>query len=291
MSFEDNYQEIFALVSKDIDQIKIAMRSAVNNCPWINDDLIDMFNAPSKFIRSTVTLLYLKSLELDINKNIIELLCAVELIHNASLIHDDIIDNSDIRRGISTLNKKFSSKVAVLAGDYILSVAMQKLVKLEPREISLMFSETLENMTKGELNQFFTRFKMPNLESYIEKSRNKTAKLFEVSLNSAILNSGIECENASEFAKNFGIAFQIRDDLMNILNESDGKPTKNDFKEGIYTAAVIFSKGKDIDRSAIEKTYLLLNNYIDQALLALKNLNENKYKRALIELSKMLGNE
>lgn len=291
MSFEGKYNQIFELVKEDIESIKSLMCENISVIQPLNDEILNILNSPSKYIRSVVAILYIKALELDVSLDILNLLSAVELIHNASLIHDDVIDESAKRRDCKTLNSKFSSKLAVIAGDYILSIAMQKIGTLEYSEITEMFAKTLEKMSKAEINQYFSKFKIPTLEQYIEKSRNKTAELFKSALLSSIIVLGIEDDYAKDFITNFGIAFQIRDDLLNLSESADSKPVHNDIESGIYTAPVIFSGNKDRAKDGIEKTCLLLNNYIEKAVKSVENIEDNKYKRALIKLSKSLSDE
>ena len=262
----NDYGDILNKLSDEISLVKSGLISSLKDCPYINDDLLELISAPSKFLRSVLCIFYMKSYGIEITEKHIDLLVAVELVHNASLIHDDTIDEAEIRRSIQTLNTKFSSKLAVLAGDYVLSVAMQKIIALNSNEILLNFAKTLQFMTEAELTQYFNKFEIPTLEDYIKKSENKTAKLFETALTSCMILSGTDYKNAGEFAKNFGIAFQIKDDLMNAIGKIDGKPVNSDMQSGIYTASAIFAEGNNIDNSAIEKTKSLMNNYMEYAL-------------------------
>ena len=107
---------------------------------------------------------------------------AIELVHNASLIHDDVIDESQSRRAVQTINSKFGNKLAVITGDYLLSVALKKIRTLDAPEIIDMFAQTLDDMCQGEIKQDFSRFKIPSIEEYLEKTRLKTAKLFETAI-------------------------------------------------------------------------------------------------------------
>ena len=147
-----------------------------------------------------------------------------------------------------------------------------------------MFAQSLDEMCKGEVTQYFNKFEIPSIEDYLKKTEQKTAKLFETALCGAILLTNSN-SNPKEFAKNLGIAFQIRDDLINI------KTTKSDLHEGIYTAPVIYSRNINKPDDGIEKTKLLLNNYIEKAEQSLENIDNNKYKLTLVELLELLKNE
>lgn len=295
MIFQQKYSDILNIVQEEIEQVLEQMPKGVEVVEPLKSKLFILFNAPSKHIRPLVVFLYLKAIGEDIDEKQVLYQSAIELVHNASLIHDDVIDESGSRRGIDTLNSEFGSKLAVISGDYLLSVALDKVLKIGDIRLIRIFKETLEAMSCGEINQYFNKFKIPTLDEYIQKSEQKTAKLFETALCGSlfIANNGFtHKENAKrsidrvyEFARNFGIAFQIRNDLINC------KTTNSDILEGIYTAPVIFSGSTEIGSEAIEKTQILLNNYIDIAIDCLSDISENIYKQALIELLELMRDE
>ena len=215
---------------------------------------------------------------------------SLELLHTASLVHDDVVDESDIRRGSKTLNKIFNNKTAILTGDYLLSIALEKLNSLTSPETISMCANTLANMCIGEVNQYFSKFKIPTLEQYLKKSEQKTAKLFQTAVCGAMQLSGkTAITEAENFSHAFGMAFQIRDDILNLTALNSLKPSQNDISEGIYNAPVIFAGNTSNLDEGIEKTKTLLNNYVVEAEKALSNLEDNKYKLALKELLGILN--
>lgn len=282
--FQKKYSEITSLVQNEINQILQEMIKDIDVHVSLKSELLKFLNAPSKHIRPIISILYLKALNIDIDEKQILYQAAIELVHNASLIHDDVIDESELRRGKNTLNNKFNSKLAVITGDYLLSDALNKVIKIGRIELIQMFSDTLDEMSEGEINQQFSKFTIPSLNDYIKKSEQKTAKLFETALCGSLLIADFKYDGL-DFAKNFGIAFQIRDDLINC------KTTNSDIKDGIYTAPVIFAGGTKINDDAIEKTQTLLNNYIESAKNNLSNIEDNEYKQALCELLELFKNE
>lgn len=284
MSFQERYYKILDTVKTEIEEISENITSGINIQEPLKTKLLNVLNAPSKHIRPLISFLYLKALGFNIDEKQIIFQTAIELVHNASLIHDDVIDDSEIRRNIKTINKDFDNKLAVISGDYILSIALEKIAKLNSIKIVEMFAETLSFMTKGEINQQFSKFQIPTIEDYIKKTEQKTAKLFETAICGSLLLANSN-ENALVFAKNFGIAFQIRDDIINI------KTSKTDIKDGIYTAPVIYAGSTENYTNGIEKSQILLNNYIENAYQAIKHIEENKYKIAIIELLGLLKNE
>ncbi len=284
MSFQEKYSQILNLAKKEIEEIRYNLTADINIQEPLKTKLSNILNAPSKHIRPLISFLYLKALNLNIDQKQILFQTAIELVHNASLIHDDVIDNSDIRRNSKTINNEFDNKLAVISGDYILSIALHKISKLNSPQIIEMFAETLSFMTNGEINQQFSKFKIPTIGDYIKKTEQKTAKLFETAICGSLILANSN-EKASDFAKNFGIAFQIRDDIINI------KTTKTDIKDGIYTAPIIYTGNIENYQNGIEKSHTLLNNYIDNAYQAINHIEENKYKIAIIELLGLLKNE
>ncbi len=292
MSFNEKYKNIKQLVQPELDIIEKKLVSKIDIREPLNSYVKDFLLLPSKRIRSVFSLLYLKMVVEKITPEVLEVLAAVELVHNASLIHDDVIDKSDLRRNHKTLSKEFDNKLAVISGDYILSVAMEILTNLDKMEIIKRFSKTIKQMCIGEINQNFDRFKIGTIEDYIEKTQNKTAFLFETALVSAlILTQNSNQTSASRFALDVGIAFQIRDDLINLTSIDNSKPTNNDITDGIYNAPVIYSGNAKDFTSGIEKTRGLLNNYIESARNFIKQFPENEYQLALFEFLELLNNE
>lgn len=283
MNFHRKYLSILNVIKDDIEIINKELITLININEPLNSKLTEFLSTPSKRIRPLLSILYLRSNNIELNQAHYKLLSAVELMHNASLIHDDIIDDSKTRRSKKTLNFEFDSKLAVISGDYILSKALQYLGTLDSIEIINIFAQTLSQMCEGETFQYFNKFEIPSIENYLKKTEQKTAKLFQASLETSVLISNRELfSQASELGKNFGIAFQIRDDLINI------KTGKTDIFDGIYTAPVIFSKNPSNPECGIEKTYCLLNNYVDKAFNCIKDIDDNKYKKALIELLELI---
>ncbi len=278
------YLKILNVVQEEINQVLEQMLEELEVQEPLKSKLFALLNAPSKHIRPLISILYLKAIGQNIDEKQILYQSAIELVHNTSLIHDDVIDESNIRRNIPTLNSEFGNKLAVISGDFLLSVALDKVIKIGDIGLIKMFSDTLAVMSEGEINQYFNKFQIPTIDEYIKKSAQKTAKLFETALCGSLLIAKAD-NNGLEFARNFGIAFQIRDDLINC------KTTNSDLNDGIYTAPVIFSGGTQITSKAIEKTQSLLNNYINNALDLLKDISDNEYKFALTALLELMRDE
>ena len=275
------YQKIYNLVNADIERVNTNLNFEINLHSDLKEELKKFLNAPSKRIRSLLAILYLRASKMYLVPEHYEILAITELLHNASLIHDDVIDESKTRRNSQCLNEIFDNKLAVISGDYLLSIVLEKLSKINNNQILDIYAKTVQEMCKGEVTQYFNRFKVPDIDTYIQKSEQKTAVLFESTLKSCVLLAEEEyTEKMSEFAFNFGLAFQIKNDLKDYLSAE-----KNDENDGIYNAPFILSDEKE---ESVLKTKELLDNHIDCAKQCIEELPENIYKSGLIELLELL---
>lgn len=301
MKFEEEFNKIRNVVKNDIDNLENSIKNLLPDSNPLKKELHEFLTSPAKRLRPLIGFLFLRSIFDKINSKQNDILLAVELIHNATLIHDDVIDEASTRRNIDTLNKRFDNNLAVIAGDFLLSVAMEKVINTGSVETIKICTSALKSTCLGEISQYFDKFKIPTIEDYIEKSKNKTAFLFEIGILSGLklsdekITPKIE-KMATEFSQNFGIAFQIRDDLINTLGNS---LSNQDFESGIYTAPIIFAyqdnpdilKAKNISEKlnvGIEKTKNLMDNYFKKAILAIDTVEENIYKKAIIDLINLL---
>ena len=285
MTFSDNYKNICKPVEEYIKLLQDGFSTLYTDNSEVDTDIKIFLNSPAKHIRAVMTFLYLKSVGIEIDEKQITYQTIIELIHNASLIHDDIIDNAETRRNIPSLNKKNGNHIAVIGGDLLLSTALKEISKLNNPCILNTLANTFSKMCYGEINQYTNKYKIPSIDEYIKKTYMKTGILFECSLVGALtLANYNDKTNAENFAKYFGIAFQMNNDIKNII---ENKPN-NDIQSGIYTASVIFSKDPDNPLLGIEKAKILLDNYLSNAKLAIGDIHDNIYKRALLDLAELI---
>lgn len=218
--------------------------------------------APSKRLRPKLIFACLNSLGLEITEKHKALAIAIEILHNATLIHDDIIDKSLKRRGLSSFYEKYGSKTSVILGDYLFSLSLKALCRVNSTKVFEIFSENLEEICNGEIEQYFLQGKIPTFEQYIKKTTKKTALLFDCGINCALELSNVN-ENYKKhfhnFAINFGTAFQIKNDIKDYQNG------ENDHKNGVYTLPDIYIEkyGKNCD--IIEKCNEVKNGFIQKA--------------------------
>lgn len=291
-----NYKQITKCINKDLEYFNVYLLNKIEDK---NDSmsaiLKDYINNKGKRIRPVLIFLLTNAFGIEPNKQIYELAFADEILHNATLIHDDIIDASVLRRETKTLNIEYDSKLAVIAGDYLLSLALNAIAELGSEKIIQIHTQCMSELIKGESEQYFSKFKITTIDEYIEKSRRKTAELFKAALNSVCILCGKQenLEQINNFAQNFGIAFQINNDILNLFNE---QKICEDLNNGIYTAPFIFYSNvnklndniDDIKSStAIEQTEELINKYANSAIENIQFLEDNQYKQSLIDLCEL----
>ena len=176
------------------------------------------------------------------NENSVKLAAVVELIHMASLLHDDVIDDADTRRGIGSINALFGNKRAIMLGDILYSKAFFELTSMD-RKVAQVVSNAVTMLSIGELLDVeFTEDFNDSQEKYYDMIYKKTASLIEAASVGAALISSKESEKFRIYGRNLGLAFQIIDDVLDIVSDSQtlGKPALNDFVEGKTTLPYIY---------------------------------------------------
>ncbi len=204
-------------------------------------DLI--ISSGGKRIRPKIVLLIGKLI--DANEEAILLIAAaIELLHTATLVHDDLIDSSILRRGVPTLNHKWSPAATVLTGDFLFAAASDLASKSNSIEVMRLFSRTLMTIVNGEVNQMFTKGWNLDTGAYYQRIYAKTASLFEASAYAPALLSNLnlsEVELLRNFGKELGMAFQIYDDILDYIGEEAkiGKPIGSDLRQGLATLPLL----------------------------------------------------
>ena len=257
--------KINGLAKNELTLIDNELSNLFTNSNNIYKELKNFLETPTKRIRSLITILYLKANGINPNIN---LLVAGELIHNASLLHDDVLDNAKTRRNNPTLWTKFNPHISILSGDFLLSLATERLIKIENWKILAKFQNCIKKMSEAEILQYSLRNKIPTKEQYLEIIEGKTAELFVAILKSSCLEAKFQETQASNFARNFGLLFQLKNDL-------EKQSASADLENKIYTL-------KDI--IGIEKTKVLMDNYQEEILKEIKELPQNIYSKGLKDL-------
>lgn len=248
----------------DLDIINNIFLKIINDILPENE-LTRFLNSGSKRIRALLTLNYIKALGKDPDEVIYKIITVCELIHNASLLHDDVIDNANYRRSGTSIGKKYSQNISILCGDYIISEAIKVMLEICNNRICEIFNKCVKNMALSEIRQYFMRNKIPGIEEYIEICKGKTASLFSAVLTSCAHYLDIDVDFASKFGELFGICFQLKNDL-------DEYSKFVDKQNKIYTASDILG---------IENALILSDNYKCELRETLLELPDNKYRANL----------
>ena len=242
----NSIQNILNPITDDLAKVDERIRFHLETgVPIIDESSMHLFLKSGKKIRASLVILF-AGLNNAINDKVIDLAAAVEIIHGASLIHDDIIDKSFLRRGLITVHSNFGDKVAVLAGDYMYSVAVNIAVKDQDDRILQAISNATKEMVKGELYQIeYSGIDKISQDRYFDIIERKTGRLMAASAFMGAVKSGLtpsECDRVYNIGLDMGFAFQIIDDTMDFDYNSDatGKDIGNDFKDGKITLPFIY---------------------------------------------------
>ena len=286
------------------------MNSIEKNAKIVNRYLVsklkgtphDLYNAASHLIVSGGKRLrpymVMKSCEMfgGKTKNAINAASAIEMVHNFTLVHDDIMDNDEMRHGVTTVHKKFGMPIAILAGDVLFSKAYQVVSSTNLPSNSVIdlvsrLAKSCVDVCEGQLLDISmaNSEKIPSQSQYIKMIEKKTAALFEVSCAMGAICANAkrkDVSNLSRFGKNLGIAFQITDDLIGVLGDSKitKKPVGNDLREGKKSLPILLainrakSENKEIILKAFGNSFATQDD-IEKALKIIRRLKIEKTVR------------
>ena len=258
-------------IEKDLSKVNNLIRNNIIEEETISNLYEYIFKTNGKQLRAQLSLIS-SSIDKRMGKRRLKLAAVIELLHTATLVHDDVVDDSPVRRGIKSVNNIWSNAHGVLIGDYIYSKAFMLMVELGNSEILNELSKATNDISKGELIQLDA---INNKEITLKKleaiSYFKTGRLFEASARcGAILSKGDSkyIKNVSSCSKNLGIVFQIKDDLLDYSQDEStlGKPILQDLREGKVTYPFFFAY-KNANRNEKKELELLLGK---------KKLNQKK---------------
>ncbi len=311
MTFKTN------IISEELSLFEKKFEAAVkSNTPLLDSIMKFIIKRKGKQLRPMFVFLSAK-LHGDVNESTHRAAALVELLHTATLVHDDVVDESFERRGFLSINAVWKNKIAVLVGDYLLSKGLLLSTSNNDFEHLHILSEAVKQMSEGELLQIEKSRKL-NLseEIYFEIVKNKTASLLSSACAVGAYSTSKSTEIANKmksFGEKVGIAFQIKDDLFDYGKEKIGKPTGNDIKEKKLTLPIIYTLNK-VDKPTKKRLIYILKNenktasainfviekvietggikyaeekmttYRDEALSILHEFNEGPVRSALEEL-------
>jgi geranylgeranyl pyrophosphate synthase len=212
--------------------------------PDLGTALDHLLSSGGKRVRPAVALLTGGMLGGNQEK-LITLAASIELLHTATLVHDDLIDGALLRRGIATLNAQWTPAATVLTGDFVFARAAKLAAETNSLAVMHLFAETLTTIVNGEITQMFSRHTLANRENYYHRIQAKTASMFELATKAAAILSLVDdclIEQAHKFGNYIGMAFQIVDDILDFTGEQAtvGKPVASDLRQGLFTLPAIY---------------------------------------------------
>ena len=311
--------KIYESVQEDLDKVNTELQSISNiDFKWLSEQLSYVIKGGGKGIRPALTLLAGKFYNYNLTY-LMPMAVAIELLHTSTLIHDDAIDNSAVRRGRPTFNKLWGIDPAVLLGDYLFAKAGEFVSDTQNLRAIKLFSQTLAIISSGEVSQFLATFKLEQKrEDYFHRIAGKTASLFSLATESgAILSEAPEdaVRLLKDYGYNLGIAFQIIDDILDFVGTEEelGKPIGSDLAQGTLTLPAMLlverfpednpvrrlfeNREKDKENnikeaieiinnsSIVKECYQVAEEYCARACLNLKSLPDNTNRQALIQLA------
>ncbi len=284
--------------------------------PWLAEPLAYVLESSGKRVRPGITLLAGKFFQYDLN-TLVPMATSIELFHNATLVHDDAVDNAMLRRGKTAVNSLWGDGVAVLLGDYLFSLAADLVSSIGNFRVMSMFAKTLTEISGGQLRETFSAYGWrQNRESYYEQIYSKTASLFAAATGTGAVLSDAPEEAVSaltSYGKNLGMAFQVIDDILDFIGDEGelGKPVGSDLLQGTLTLPVILlmeqrpqdniqqglaekpGDQEEVARviemvrnsSILEECYRIAGGFSSQACRDLEALPENASRGSLIDLA------
>jgi all-trans-nonaprenyl-diphosphate synthase len=266
---------LFAPVEADLELLTASLKQLIGaRHPILYAAAEYLFTTTGKRVRPAIVLLIARLLNPtgEISPRHRRLAEITEMIHNASLVHDDVVDESNLRRGIPTVNQSFTNRVAVLAGDFLFAQSSWYLAHLDNLQVVKLLSEVIMDLAEGEIRQGLNSFDAElSLEDYLQKSYYKTASLIANSAKASAVLSEVSPEIQEcfyEYGKHLGLAFQIVDDILDFTGSEEvlGKPAGSDLSNGHLTAPAIYALEEYPGLAALMEREFSQEGDLDQAL-------------------------
>ena len=272
-------QAIYLPILAELSLVEDRLHDLANtSIPELEPLLDHALSHGGKRVRPALTLLAGSIFPLD-PENPIKMATGVELLHLATLIHDDTVDDADTRRGKASVSGRWGKEVAVLLGDYLFATSATLVCDTGNLRVVRRFAETIMELASGELIEYFNTFNpQQELDRYYDRIYRKTASLFRTaSETGAVLSAAneqqIQCLSA--YGYNIGMAFQVVDDLLDILGDEAelGKPVGNDLRQGVLTLPSILLMQRYPDDNPIPELFRKrdVNGHVERTVEMIKN--------------------
>lgn len=311
---------IYSFLSSDINIIEKKLEETIQSeSLLLRQASLHTLQAGGKRIRPVFVLLGGKFGKYDINviKNVA---VALELIHMSSLVHDDVIDDAELRRGKPTIKSKWDNRVAMYTGDYILALSLELMTNINKVEAHKILANTIVEVCIGEIDQIKDKYRYDqNLRDYLLRIKRKTALLIAASCQLGAIASEVDDfihSRLYKFGYYVGMSFQITDDVLDFMatEKELGKPAGSDLLQGNVTLPVLYAMENPAIRTeiekvnentkpdemnkvielikqsgAIEKSLSLSDRYLEKALNILDELPPNRAKKSLRDVARFIG--
>jgi all-trans-nonaprenyl-diphosphate synthase len=284
--------ELLQPVESDLEDLLGDLRRLIGaGHPILQAAAEHLFSAGGKRLRPGIVLLLSRALDPqgDLGSRHRRLAQITEMIHTASLVHDDVVDEAGTRRGVPTVHSRFNSRVAVLAGDFLFAQASWHLANLDDLEVVKLLSRVIMDLAEGEIRQGLYRYDTgQSLDTYLEKSYWKTASLMANSSRAVGVLSGVDATQLQalhDFGRLLGLAFQVVDDILDFIGDDDqlGKPAASDLASGTLTAPVIYAMASQPALAGLIEREFRDPGDLDQALALVHQSDGIARSRALAE--------
>ena len=258
----------------ELDAMNTIIRMSLATTDPLMGRVVEQYlRTKGKQIRPLLVLLSARLLG-DINDSTLHAAAALEMLHNATLIHDDVVDNADYRRNTVTLNKDFDNRIAVLVGDFFVSTALQEAIKTKDMKAVRSVAELGQELSLGEIDQISNaRDRAIDESRYFDVISKKTASLFMKCVKmgaESVEASEEEIDALVEYARLLGLCFQIKDDIFDYYEDKEvGKPTGNDLRENKVSLPLIYAVNCSDSNESAPMRRLLMRGDLSDAEIAL----------------------
>ena len=276
-------QDIFAPIEGDLDRVVEVITQLsieeIERCPagidaleTLDERLAHVMSTPGKKMRPAMTLLASKLWGAAPDEKMISMAVAVELLHIAALIHDDTVDDADVRRGKATAGFLWGNNFAVLLGDYVFATSAKFVCATGSVRLISRFAETIAELARGELHEMVSNWNVPvTVDEYFARIYDKTASLFSTSAESGAVLGGADEDAVNalrEYGYYLGMAYQVKDDVLDYESTTDelGKPANRDILSGKLTLPAIYASENPDCAAAIEGFFNLSEKEREAAL-------------------------
>lgn len=311
----------YSYLKKDINEIEYTLHQTVNSSqPVLKNASLQLLKSGGKRIRPVFVLLSAKFGQYNL-QSIKHVAATLEIIHMASLVHDDVIDEASLRRGKPTINSTYDNRVAMYAGDFLFAKALECMSEIEIPEAHQKLSNTILEICLGEIEQIKDKYNFEqNLKCYLRRIKRKTALLISASCEIGAIASGASAEIQKclrDYGYYLGMSYQIMDDILDFTaSEKElGKPAGSDLLQGNITLPVLFAMQDQTLKEKISSVYEGINpetvkplinqirkssyikearriseDYLSKSLKSIETLPDNEAKEMLILIAKNIGN-